>query len=343
MDELIIKIKQHLTRKDGRLNNHRITGNISTENAQLISELVELTNFLDDSASIPQRWWHIKSNILYIPSCEKCGANTKFKDNRYDRYCSHNCAVTSIENSIRTSNAFKGKLVPPERVLRSKETRIKNGYYKDRESTIKKFSQSKQGANNPCYGKHPWNWGLRGAECPNYGTKKAEHTKRYGIDNNLFGKPAPKNAGRGVHGRFNNIHFRSSLELCYLIYWYRNNIEVVSAETKTFRVQYYDQFNNIRSYVPDYYIPITNELYEIKPKFFQTNTQVQEKFKTLIKYHTDKICKFGSGYELIDTIQDIMYNISQYIENNILIISESQLEKLEKNRNEIIRTIIHSL
>lgn len=336
---LIERIQQNLIRKDGRLN----SGKLKSKSIQpLLIEIKQATSFLPETAELSQRWWHIL-NGFNPPICLKC-KNPIMWDNHnkvYKKYCSQHCAATSIEASNRTSLQFKGKIVPIEQTLRQKETRKKNGYYKDREATIKKLSIQKLGVLNPQFGKVGWNKGICGELNPRYGIKRPG-TGIKGALNPQFGKSPSKKAGKGIWGKFNNIHFRSSLEMLYLMYWYEHNIESISAETSDFRVTYISEHQLIRTYSPDFYLPSINMLVEIKPEKLHTNVQVLLKLSALKNKHQDKQCTIIGFKPIKEFINHTITNkiIDDYIDNNLLIINEKQLTRLRKNYADIIRATL---
>jgi hypothetical protein len=67
------------------------------------------------------------------------------------------------------------------------------------------------------------------------------------------------------HGYYNNFYFRSSWELFFIKYCQDNGIEIISAESKEYRVRYVDNEKQ-RYYYPDYYLPRYDMIVEIKPK-----------------------------------------------------------------------------
>ncbi|RJQ27133.1 hypothetical protein C4577_02325 [Candidatus Parcubacteria bacterium] len=84
-----------------------------------------------------------------------------------------------------------------------------------------------------------------------------------GEGNPMYGKPSPKKSGFSISGRFNDVFFRSSCELSFLI----NNSQTkwISAENKQFRISYIDNNGIQRNYFPDFFSLENNILVEIKP------------------------------------------------------------------------------
>lgn len=58
----------------------------------IIYDLIESTSFLDNNATIQQRFYHIKHNILYKVTCCVCGDDIKYKQSsKYSKTCSLTC------------------------------------------------------------------------------------------------------------------------------------------------------------------------------------------------------------------------------------------------------------
>ena len=92
-----------------------------------------------------------------------------------------------------------------------------------------------------------------------------------GINNPMFGKPAPQKSGNGVCGWYKGWYFRSLLELSFMInYIERYDLEWKSAEVNEYKVSFINYDGNKRNYFPDFIL--NNEiLAEIKPfKLIQT-------------------------------------------------------------------------
>ena len=75
-------------------------------------------------------------------------------------------------------------------------------------------------------------------------------------------------------GYTHGYYYRSSYEQKFIEYCIENNIELESAETKEFRLQYeYD--GKKKWYYPDFYLPQYDVVVEIKPIGLLTNDQIQ--------------------------------------------------------------------
>lgn len=141
-----------------------------------------------------------------------------------------------------------------------------------------KLSDSFSGKNNPMYGKNYQCKGFRkhSNKLKNktyeevYGKEKAKLIKskisRPGNNNPMYGKPSPCGSGNGWSGWYNGHYFRSLLELSYMYKLDKSCIPYISGESKTFAVDYIDYNGNKRIYFPDIYLPLTDEVIEIKPK-----------------------------------------------------------------------------
>jgi hypothetical protein len=335
---LIQEVYDNLIRADGKLNSPAIASKNFTD---LITRVVEATNYLAPDASFSQRWWHLKNGIN-PPTCY-CGRQIRWNDHSkyYPQYCSQQCAVTSHEARKRTQQTHKGKSHTTEQ--RAKQSKRMMGH-SHAEATKQKLSEQKRGNKNPQYKKPPWNKGMFGSTNPNFG-KRRPGTGKKGKNNPQYGKsPSPK-AGRGITGKFNNQHFRSSLELLYLMYWWKCGISVTTAETKEFRVEYLTENGNIRTYSPDFYIEQTNVLVEIKPENLHSNKNVVRKMEALKNAHPHKHCKLMGFKDIGDFIREILENdeIENCLVQGVLEISEKQYDRLRKNYGDIIRATTRTL
>lgn len=89
-------------RKNGRLNQHRIT-------TDMFEEICSVTPFISGSMeTLSERVYCIRNNIITHPVCCECGCHVKFKQasSGYHTYCSTKCMSNSKyvrEKSIQTS------------------------------------------------------------------------------------------------------------------------------------------------------------------------------------------------------------------------------------------------
>jgi len=120
-----------------------------------------------------------------------------------------------------------------------------------------------------------------------YGEEKAASIKAKlseksrGENNPMYGKPSPLKSGGGTKGFYRGYYFRSSMELLFMHNCWKRGIVFVSAE-KNFAVEY--ELNGIkRTYRPDFYLPETNTVVEIKPLYMTKFANNVKKFEAAKK------------------------------------------------------------
>lgn len=224
----------------------------------------------------------------------------------------HYASGIRVSKMAEYNKAQKGKTLE-ERLGIQKATEVKQ-----------KLSEKFSGSLNPNYGgryskfeaAHEAKKGKTFEEY--YGEERAKELKQKisratsGANNPMYGRSPSKLSGSGLKGYYKSIFFRSYLELSYLIQLDKNNIKVESAETDNFRVTY--KLNGIdKTYKPDFYLPETDEVIEIKwSRFAQTDT-----VKTQVQFAQKQF----SNYKII-TEYDIrlvsLEEIKTYIEQGIL-------------------------
>lgn len=331
--ELIELFRCRLIRSDGQLNSPRL---VNKKNSELIALIVEATSYLDAQATVSRRWWHLQHG-RDIPKCKECGKESKWRDGKYTRFCSQLCASTSEEASIRTRNQFKG-------VQRSQESRRKQSAStrgrKRSAETKEKLRLAKLGDKNPRYQKQPWNKGVFGSINPQYG-KRRPGTGSKGEKNGQYGKSPSPRAGRGIWGKFKGLHFRSSLELFYLMYWFESGVNVESAEKEEFRVKYIDSKGNMRTYSPDFIIRSNNLLLEIKPEKMHIYPDIINKLQALKSKHQHMKCELWGFEKICAYISKALTNsaIESYLKAGLLQMNERQIERLKRNYADILRAI----
>ena len=279
--------------------------------------IVADTQFLDESATIPQRWYHIKYKIYSKPKCISCESNVEWR-NGYSKHCSNFCwhksdAGREILSKLSTGN------------IRSEETRRKGALSntgKHRTDEQKKsMSVKMKGNTNFLKNGSPWNKGLPTEMQPMY--NKPGRVLR-GKDNPMFGKTPSPNCGFGIKGYFNNKWFRSSLELFWLLYWHSEGHTVVGCENKEYRVQY-TLNDKIRHYTPDFMV--NGIIYEIKPVSRINEEIVLVKFNALKNKFSNSM--IITELEIKEFLRDMDMN---YIENliriGILRMSDKELKRL---------------
>jgi len=139
-----------------------------------------------------------------------------------------------------------------------------------------------------------------------YGKEKADKIKAKlsttmtGENNHMYGKPAPKGSGGGIDGWYKDFYFRSILELSFLLHAHKKDLVVVNAETNNFKVTYKVD-KCIKNYFPDFYLPESNTVIEVKPSSridepinllkFNSAKKKFENFKILTEKDFTKISK----------------------------------------------------
>ncbi len=97
-------------------------------------------------------------------------------------------------------------------------------------------------------------------------TKQRIARSNTGRGNGMYGKNAVFNAGRGKSGWYRGWHFRSILELSYVVLVLESErVEWCSAELACPRIPYKDECGNDRTYAADFLVS-NSRLIEIKPR-----------------------------------------------------------------------------
>jgi len=160
------------------------------------------------------------------------------------------------------NNPFFGKKQDKEKLKKAQANRKKESYQtEDFKNKCKRL-----GSSNGMFGKTVLEcmeakYGIE--EAKKRWTEQNKKKARYGSDNGQFGKPAPMGSGNGWSGWFSGFYFRSLLELSFIVQSIKNGIEIKSAESNDYRIEYYDKNGKKRNYFPDYVI--NDVIYEIKP------------------------------------------------------------------------------
>lgn len=140
--------------------------------------------------------------------------------------------------------------------------------------------------------------------------------------NGMYGIPPPPGAGNGWSGWYKGLHFRSLLELSYMVYLDEKNINYATAETKDYEVVY--EYNSSKkTYRPDFIVD--DKIVEIKPLNL-INTEINKiKFKEAQKL-------FGSKFEVL-TEKDFpqINDISSLIESGVVKLMERYERKYNEN------------
>jgi len=101
---------------------------------------------------------------------------------------------------------------------------------------------------------------------------------------------SPKNKnvnGRGKQGIYKDFIYQSNYELNYMKFLEQNNILFQKADTKEHRILYFFK-NQKHYYYPDFYLPETDVIVEIKASFAVKNPVNKAKFKAAKKILGDK-------------------------------------------------------
>lgn len=164
----------------------------------------------------------------------------------YDRYGKLYYHKDEIERNKKISKALKGKSHTKEHHEKVIETKRKNGTLKHSQKTkniLKEKMLSLYESNDP-----PITISETG------------------------------NNGRGhITGYLNEIYYRSSYEKVFLQQCFDRNIKVVSAETKQWRIFYFDENNKRKMYYPDFYLPEYDCIVEIKPEsMLECNNNIEK-------------------------------------------------------------------
>lgn len=186
------------------------------------------------------------------------------------------------------------------------------------------------GKKNGMFGRSFYNvwlekYGKEEADKRLYEFKEKASIRLKGENNPMFGKPAPQGSGNGWAGWYNGIHFRSLLELSFLInYKDRFNLVIENAEKSKNAIQY--KFNNeIRNYFADW---IVNDKYlvEIKPEKLLNTPKNKAKFEAALLFCKNKGLKFK-----VITPKKIKFNeLRELIKNKNVKLSERYYKKFLK-------------
>jgi hypothetical protein len=251
----------------------KICGNCFDSNNKL-SAHVRLTH------KIPRKnYYDLYIKIDGEGNCVECGKETTFRGNKYLVFCSHECYNKSDITSHQRSVFNKGKKQNKETI----EKRIANTDQNKKEETRQKTLKERYKDEMPFKRK---SFGPRKSPPP----RTKEHSKKIAesrknnktnihteitklkikktIRELYDSDDAPITIGKYnsyVCGYYGEFYYRSSYELTFLKYCDKNNIKVVSAETKEFRVRYFDDNGISRFYYPDFYLPKYDVVVEIKP------------------------------------------------------------------------------
>lgn len=149
-----------------------------------------------------------------------------------------------------------------------------------------------------------------------------------GENNPNFGKPAAAGSGRGWGGWYGHLHFRSSLELSFILQCEKCGKSLETAERKEYSLQYKNAKGTIRTYFPDFILD--GKIVEIKPRnMFHLN-------ETRVKIEMAKE-KWGDQFQVI-TNEDI----EQITDEKILELYNDGKIKPDKNFDKKIQMLLMS-
>lgn len=125
--------------------------------------------------------------------------------------------------------------------------------------------------------------------------KDKQSINQSGINNTMYGKPAPQGSGNGWSGWYKGWYFRSLRELSFMI----NIIEKQNLQWRTpdkeFKISYVDYKGDTRNYFPDFIIN-ENKIIEVKPLKLHNTPKVLAK-----KLAAEKFCLNNQfTYEIVD-------------------------------------------
>jgi len=199
--------------------------------------------------------------LEYKRKCPSCGVDLKYKSpNSFYLATKKNsrCRSCTVKSEY-TSNPLKNKGVLNGRYGKSLIEVMQNKHGQDWKRIYKQWKENqnrinKSGKNNPSYGK-------------------------------------TYNGGRSIKGLYKNLHFRSSLELIFILnFELKNKFLPESAEENRFRA-----FSEEFSVVPDYFCRKCGTVYEVKMEYFVSNAYSRRRI-VLSKAYIESL---GYKYKII--------------------------------------------
>jgi hypothetical protein len=152
-----------------------------------------------------------------------------------------------------------------------------------------------------------------------------------GENNPMYGKPSPNGSGNGWCGWYKGWHFRSLMELSFMINVIeRFGFKWKTAESKKYMVSYVDYNGKKRNYFSDF---ILDEKYmvEIKPIHLINSITNRKKKEYAIEFCNQNNLK----YKLITSVKKLTFNeIKTLVENNKIKFVDRYQIKFEKMLNE---------
>lgn len=225
-------------------------------------------------------------NILeWERNCPNCGQKiTYYKKTsrnigeKNNSECYACCGKKRSIKMIGENNHFYNKHHSEESKKKIKNSQNNSDKYKKflhkiKQEEYKKFlSNLVSGEKNPRFGRGSlydiWleKYGENEAKKRDEEYKKKISLKSSGENNGMYGKPSPQGSGNGWSGWYKNWFFRSIHELSYMINVIeKENAKWESAETKKYKIQYFNIKGEKRNYFPDFLIN-DKKIIEIKPE-----------------------------------------------------------------------------
>lgn len=123
-------LKGYFNHQEDRWHRHNIH--------QLYLDIMKSTSFLEINASISQRIYHIKNNLIEIPKCLNCFNETNFESSNkfYQECCSRSCAAQYQMKQPGSNSHWNSA----EMIFKSKSTKLEkygSATYNNRSQTIK--------------------------------------------------------------------------------------------------------------------------------------------------------------------------------------------------------------
>lgn len=209
---------------------------------------------------------------MYIRNCPECNIEITYK-NKSNFY------------TARKQNRFCFSCSIKNRKIR---------VFSDKEKEQARIQLLKVSNNRPFYDIWLEKYGKEEADRRFKEFKNKQSILNNGINNNMYGKPAPQGSGNGWSGWYKNWYFRSLRELSFMI----NVIEQQNLKwyvpNKFFKIKYIDYKGVIRTYFPDFIID--NKIIEIKPSKLHNSPKVLAKKKAAEEF----AILLNMKYELLD-------------------------------------------
>ena len=273
--------------------------------------------------------------------CPVCGKGTDYRglETGYLIYCSPKCSTTDPERKDERSARRKGRKQSKETI----EKRINNTDQVKKEKKRQESFLKKYGVTNPVFVPEiqqkiiETNTGRKNprknsdhqrkiieSKRRNGTLKHTDETKRK-IKQKLrelwSSEDAPINLSensncykRSKSGHYGGFFYRSSYELTFIKYCIENNIKIVSAETKEFRVRYLkEDKGTYHYYYPDFYLPEYDMLIEVKPLSMLD-----------VNYNMDKILAGMKKFPLSMVTEDELGDLDMFFKYAV---------KIERNQN----------